>query len=606
MARVTISSPGKARVPSQAPGQPPRNIHASAAGSPADPDQRWRPRGRGPVCGYTFRDKTCEKSGPHYCEPRADKPVAFFAELLVHTKGPFARQRFVLSAWEEHDVIRPVFGEVVWSSEWQRYIRRYRIVYIVVARKNGKSELVAGIVLYLLVSDDEEAAEVYGAAKDTKQAGKVAEPAHRMVQLSPRLKARLKRFVASRRIVDEKTASYFEVLTSDAEGELGHNPHGFYLDEVISQPDGKLWTAMRTAAGARVQPLYLCMTTETDDGTSFGGEMIDEADRMIEDPKRAPHVFAFVRKAPRNRDELKRLHRLFPGHPDLPFSLDWADERNWRWPNPALDDFLSRSALRDEALEAANEPAKLNAFLQFRLNQRVQQTTRYIPLDLWDDNAGPRWLNPTWRDKQLHGKRCWGGLDLSSRLDLTAWCLLFDDGTCRWRYWCPESVAPKLNDATGGQFGQWVKAGWVTLTDGDAIDYERVYQDIEADHEQFSIINATYDKWSGEPVRQEIETRTGLEMFESDTTYTRMTVPMKELMRLLHENELCTGGNPVSRWMADCVQAKTPVDDPERIRPVKPKRDTDKRIDGIPALLFAIDGRLGSYGDNYDLMESVR
>lgn len=556
-------------------------------------ERRWRPRARGrfPVCGYTFRDKSCDKRGPHFCEPRADRPVAFFAELLVHTKGPFARQRFILAPFEEHDIVRPLFGEVVWSVEWHRYIRRYRIGYIVVARKNGKSELVAGIMLFLLIGDDEEAAEVYGAAKDTKQAGKVAEPAHRMVQLSPRLKARLKRYVASRRIVDEQTASYFEVLTADAAGELGHNPHGFCLDEVISQPDGSLWTAIRTAAGTRVQPLYLCMTTETDDEASFGASVIDEADRMIEDPARAPHVFAFVRKAPRNADELERLHRLFPGHPDLPVSLDWTDERNWKWPNPALDDFLSRSTLRDEALEAANEPAKLNAFLQFRLNRRVQQTTRYIPMDLWDANEGELWLNPVWRDKELTGKRCWGGLDLSSKLDLTAWCLLFEDGTCRWRYWCPESMLKRLNDATGGQFGQWVKKGWVTLTDGDTIDYSRVYDDIEADHETFAIVDATYDKWSGEPVRQAIYNRTGLEMVESDTTYTRMTMPMKDLMRVLKEQWLRTGGNPVSRWMADCLQAKTPADDPDRIRPVKPAREsTGKRIDGMVTLLLALDG----------------
>ena len=524
----------------------------------------WRPRDRrGPVCGYVFRDDVCRKRGAHRCEPRAERVVTFFAELLCHTKGPFVRRAFELEEWQEHDIIRPVFGEVIWSPEYERYVRRFRIVYIVVARKNGKSELVAGIVLYLLVGDDEEAAEVYGAAKDTKQAGKVAEPAIRMVQLSPILSSRLTHNKNSRRLIDEKTASYFEVATADAKGELGSSPHGFYLDEVLSQPDDSLWTAMRTGAGARIQPLLICMTTETDNDSSFGAGLIDEADRMMEDPKRAPHIFSYVRKAPRNAEELDRLARLFPDHPDLPVSLDWTDEANWAWPNPALDVFLSRSALREEALEAQNDPTKQNGFRQFRLNQRVQQKTRYIPLDLWDLNKGDLWLNPTWGDEALAGRRCWGGLDLSSRLDLTAFCLLFNDGTVRWRYWCPESMVKKLDDVTGQEFSQWVKAGWVTLTDGDTIDYERVYTDIEADWSQFSIVDITYDKWCGEPVRQAIQDRTGVEMFESGTTYERMTTPMKEFMRSLKEKALQHHGNPVSRWMADCLEAKSPVEIPD-------------------------------------------
>jgi hypothetical protein len=123
----------------------------------AQHESRWRPRQRtGPACLYTFDDKVCEKRGAHYCEPRADRAVAVFAELLVHTKGRFARRKFMLDEWQEHDIVRPVFGEVVWSVEWRCYVRRYRIVYIVTARKNGKTELLAGFVVLLMVADDEE------------------------------------------------------------------------------------------------------------------------------------------------------------------------------------------------------------------------------------------------------------------------------------------------------------------------------------------------------------------------------------------------------------------------------------------------------------------
>ncbi|MFC4333873.1 terminase large subunit [Salininema proteolyticum] len=497
-----------------------------------------------------------------------------------------------MKPWQEFEIVRPLFGEVQWSSEWGRYVRRYRTATIVMSRKNGKSALVSGIILYLLVGDDEESAEIYGAAKDTKQAGKVFEPALRMVQLSPVLAHRLRHIKSSRRLIDEQTASQFEVISADADAQLGHNPHGFYLDEVLSQPDGSLWTAMRTAVGARAQPLLICMTTETNEPVSFGADMIDEAERIVEDPARAPHAFAFVRKMPRAQDELDRLARLHADHPDLPVSLDVWDEANWKWANPALDDFLSRNALREEALEARNDRKKENSFRQFRANQRVQTATRYISLDLWDSNIGELALNPAWMLPRLEGRKCWAGLDLSSKLDMTAWCCLFEDGALWWRYWAPESVIPLLNDPTGGAFEQWCDDGWITVTDGDTIDYEQVYDDIETDCNTFAIEQCIYDFWSGEPVRQAVVERTGLDMVESKTTYDRMTEPMKELTRLLKVREFRHFGNPVSRWMADNLEGKTPRDDPDRIRPVKPDRErSGKRIDGMPALLFAIDGR---------------
>lgn len=574
----------------------------------SSPDDYWRPVDRkGRTCQYTFRGTTCTRRGAHRCMPRADRAVAFFSGLLVHVKGPHARHPFILRDWQEHDIIRPLFGEVVWSNEWNRYVRRYRKAYIVLARKNGKSELMSGLALLLLVGDDEEAAEVYGAARDTKQAGKVFEPAARMVQLSPPLSKRLHFNRQSRRLVDNTTASYYETITADALGELGHNPHGFILDEVLSQRNNLLLDTMETAAGTRTQPMICCITTETSDSASFGAALIDEAERIQEDPKRAPHVFTYVRKLPANEEALARLQRLFPDHPDLPVSIDPWDERNWKWPNPALDDFLSREALRQEALEAKNERTKENPFRQFRMNQRTQQVTRLISLDLWDSCVEEIAATPDWLNEKLKNQRCWGGLDLSSRLDLTAWCLYFESGWTLWRFWCPEDVVPLLDEHTAGRFSQWCKAGWVTLTDGDTIDYDQIYADVEADNERYVITEVAYDKWSGEPVRQEIEKRTGLRLVESGTTYERMTGPMTEFLRLLRTREISHGGNPVARWMADNIEAKTPRDDPDRMRPVKPIRErTGKRIDGMVALFLAISSRQRGTEPTYDILESVR
>lgn len=558
-----------------------------------DLDARWRPDApSGPVCGYTFRQNTCGKSGAHYCEPRADRVVLFFARMLVHIKGPLQRTPFVLLDWQEYDIIRPLFGEVQWSEEWGAYARRYRIAYIVVARKNGKSELAAGIMLYMLVGDDEQSAEIYCAAKDTKQAGKVFEPALRMVQLSPRLSKRLKHIKNARRLVDEQSGSHYEILTSDAEGELGHNPHAFNLDEVLSQPDGSMWQAMTTAAGARLQELMLATTTETDDGSSFGADMIDEAERVQEDPSRAPHVLAFIRKLPLDADQLERLRDAFPGHPHLPVSADPFDEANWKWPNPALDQFKSRDAMRRQALDARNEPDKENGFRQFQANQRVSQTHRWMPMHLYDACAGDLWLAPDYHRARLAGLPAWGGFDLAAKFDLTSWCLLVPEGDrvhLLWRFWIPEAALPHLDKHNEDRFTRWAREGWLTVTEGDVVDYDRVYADIEADSDHFTIRAADADQWSMAPVIQEIEKRTGVWEIEAyNNTYQRMTPGMTELMALVKTEQLEHHGNPLARACFDAVEVRKAPYNPELIRPDKPERGrSGKRIDAVPSAAMA-------------------
>lgn len=567
-----------------------------------------RPRdNKGAVCGFAFRGKVCPKKGSHHCEPRADKVVAFFAEQLTLQSGPMSLEPFQLDEWQEWDIIRPLFGEVHWT-EWGCYGRRFSIASIIISRKNGKTGLLSGIALYLLVADGEYAAQIYTAAIDTEQAKLVFTPATNMVKTSAELAACVVHNKQTNMLEYRDRASTFKVIPADAAGALGFNPHGVIIDEVLNQPNSKLYSALRTGMGARVQPLLVLATTETDEAVSFGASQIDQAERIQDDPSQAWHHFVYVRKTPRTKEELERLHRIFPDHPDLPiateepdgrgglrWTLDIFDERNWKWANPALGSFLKYAAMRQEAVDARKSKAEEASFRQFRLNQRTQSTTRHIDIMVWDANSGPEIETPDELRELLLGKVAWAGLDLSSKLDLTAWLCLFDDGSMWTRFWIPEDRVAALAESTGGKFAEWVSVGWITATDGDTIDYDVVLEDIAQDATDFAIARVVYDRWSGEPVRQKIEKLTGLEMVESDTTYTRMTAPMNELTRAITAKELQHHGNPVMRWMAENLEAKRPTDDPDRIRPVKPARDASgKHIDGMMALLFGIDSKLST------------
>lgn len=526
-----------------------------------------------PVCGYTLDGNECRFLGDHFCTPRADHAQKFFEEILVHTKGVWARRPFILADWQRDDLIRPIFGEVRWSEEWDRYVRRYRIVWVELARKQGKSEMLAGIALYMLCADDEESAEIYGAAMDRDQARKVFDVAARMVKLSPILSKRLVVKMHEKRIIDEKTGSYYEVIAADAAGNLGHNPHAIVFDEVLTQRNGDLWHSLRTAMGTRTQPLMIAATTPGDDPASWCGLMHDEMLKVADDPARAPHQLAYLR----NLD------------PDA----DPWDERNWTFPNPALGDFLSLSALRDEAIEAKNDPAKENAFRQFRLAQWVRQQFRWMPMHLWDDCIGDVWPNPEWGRGQLAGLTAYAGFDLAAKFDLTSWSLLVPDksGTLHalWRFWIPEDALAELDKRSDGKWTRWAQDRWLTVTEGNVVDYEVIYRDIASDAATFKIKAGDADQWSMAPVIQEIEKRTGVkEIVTYTNTYQRMTPGMTELMGLVKTGKLAHHGNPVARACFDSVEVRKAPYDPELIRPHKPERNASgTRVDAVPALAMA-------------------
>ncbi|HSR86296.1 MAG TPA: terminase large subunit, partial [Streptosporangiaceae bacterium] len=271
-----------------------------------------------------------------------------FSEILVHTKGRWARQPFVPRTWQRNDILVPLFGTVEWSAVLGRWVRQYRIGWIELARKQGKSELLAGTALVLLVADDEEGAEVYGMARDVGQARKVYDVAERMVELSPILSRRLRVYKQAKRIVDPKTGSYYEVVPADAAGNLGANPHGVIFDEVLTQPNRDLWDAYVTSFGTRDQPLMVAATTAGDDPVGLCASEHAYGERIVKQPHLDRRRFVYMRNNP----------------PDV----DWADERTWKHANPALGQFLQVQTLRDEARAAKLSPEKLRSFLQFRLN----------------------------------------------------------------------------------------------------------------------------------------------------------------------------------------------------------------------------------------------
>lgn len=495
--------------------------------------------------------------------------VAFFSEILTHTKGDWARQPFIPSPWQRERVLAPLIGEVVYDEMRGRYVRRYRILYLNVARKNGKTELLAGLVLYLLVADGEAAAEIYGLAMDSGQAGLVYRVAARMATNSPVLRRRLLVIRGAERIVDESTASFYAVAAGDAEGNLGEEPSGAVIDELLTQRGRDLFDAMKTSMGTRAQPLLLLATTAESDPAGFAASEREWSERIMEDPDLEP----------------ERLVVFFRADDDA----DWTLPATWKQANPAMGDFLDERVLAAECRTAQRNPAAERSFRQFRLNQPVSKVGRAISIPVWDESAGR--VPAADLPRVLAGAECFAGLDLAATQDLAAYALVFPAGDgaydVLWRHFCPAARLADLSRRTGGQAELWVARGELVLTDSPVTDYETIRASLNADRLVYQIAEVAFDPWNAVQLAVELGDD-GWVMVPFAQSARNMSASSAELLRLVAAGALRHGGSGIARWQAG--NAVTRTDGAGNVK--FDRQRSAEKIDGIVAAVMGLDRAL--------------
>jgi phage terminase large subunit-like protein len=530
-------------------------------------------RRRFPPCGRTFDGETCRRRGEHLCAPRAAHALAFWSELLVHTKGDWARRPFIPARWERERVIVPLLSIVEYDARWRRYVRRYRELYLSTARKNGKTALIAGLVLYLLVADGEEAAEVYGLALDKDQAGLAWRVAARMVALSPVLRRRLTVATSKGRIVDPSTASFFAVAAGDAEGNLGEEPSAAYIDELLTQPSRALYDAIRTGFGTRAEPMMILVTTADNDPTGFAASERSWSERVLADPELDHHRLVVLYAAPKD--------------------LAWDSDEAMAAANPGLGEYLDPRILRAERTKAIANPAAQRAYEQYRLNRQSSAIGRAIDLDIWDA------AEPLGLADDLDGRTCYAGLDLASTIDLASYCLDFpaDDGghDALWRVFTPEARLGALDRRTGGKASAWAAAGLLTITPGDVIDYEAIKVALRADAERYDLREIAYDRWGATQLSSDL-VEEGFPLIQTGQGFASMSGPTKEFLRLVASRRYRHGGNPVIRWQAGNLTTRT--DPAGNLKPDK-SRSADK-IDSLVAAIMALDRAIRHAADKQE------
>jgi phage terminase large subunit-like protein len=285
----------------------------------------------------------------------SDRAVAVISRL-THT-GDFAGQPFNLRPWQERDIIRPLFRT---GKDGRRV---YRTCLLMLPRKNGKTELAAAIAVYSLLFDSKQG-EIYLAAADRDQAGKVFQAMLAMLRQDPELEAKVDIVESQKRIVHRASGSFCKAISAEAYSKHGFNASVVIYDELHCAPNRELYDVLVTSQGGRLQPLMIVISTAGYDRQSILWELYAHAQNVRADPSIDPTFLPILYEAP----------------PEA----DWTSERVWKKANPALGDFRSLEEMRIACQRAQQIPAQEMTFRQLYLNQWTESSARWIPLAAWD------------------------------------------------------------------------------------------------------------------------------------------------------------------------------------------------------------------------------
>jgi phage terminase large subunit-like protein len=501
-------------------------------------------------------------------------------------EGETAGKPFELLAWEKAFYVR-LFGWRMWDPEWKQWVRRFRKGALWAAKKNGKSPFLAATALTLLINDGEKGNKIYMAAMNGEQARIAQRHAFEMVRMSPALSDQCKLYANTLEIVHQASRSRQMVLAgNDSRGQKSKEGlNGSVLFDEMHVVDRGLEERVSRAGISRKQPLQLSMSTAGDDPSSIGKERYDHGKQV----------------ARGDRDDLRFLHVDYSVPEGTKESDIIANPTKYgQMANPSWGQIIKPSEFEADLKGSLGKPREMARFMQYRGNLWIGSTNRWLDLQAWeacgtDDIGIP----------QLAGRECYMGLDMARRLDMAAavfafpWPELGEDGVFFWpMLWLPEGTA-KSRDILYPLM-TWARDGFLKLTPGDVLDYDRIKKDIREFVKSVNLLEIFYDiHYANEITQQLVEGESNGDggmfvdgfncprtEFKQDIRY--LTTPCVELERRIKYNKVRHPRNPVLDWQVGHVEVKT--DPNQNIRPVKPDPNSGKSIDGILGMVMSLHG----------------
>ena len=579
---------------------------------------------------------------------------AFVCQFISRLPTTDTGKNFSLYDWQQ-DTLMQFYGTMEPDEETGEALRKYWYLYLEIPKKNGKSELAAALGIYHLFADGELNAEVYVCAADKDNASIVFNAAVFMLTTAPWTAKMVARgelhIIESRRRVEYrqrvrtgnggykwKTLGILAVLSAEAYSKHGYKPSCVIFDELHAQPNRDLWDVMTFGAGSgRRQPVWIVLTTAGDDPDrgSIGWEIHEKAVGVRDarklrkildeggDPRQVlslrhvdPEDMAQAQEELLQRDlpnwlpVLYGLTAMFGDDPDDLKDIDIWDEKLWYLCNPSLGKHLKLRTLRLEAMEARRSEAGEKLFRWLRLNQWISvKAVGWIALTLYDKTQwGPskKADREAWVMDHLAGKLCYGGVDLSTSKDLTAFVLLFppqpglETAVLLPFIWRPGGTAEAAERRDHVPYRDWERAGFLTLCDGDIINYTDVEDTIRWARETFDLRTVGFDPYLSRTITQRLEPI--VPILEIPQDLKNLSPAMKEIEDLMTRRQLLHVHNTCFRWTFGNVRCY--VDGNGNCKPMKNR--SPGRIDPTVASIIVMAVWMIARNQKPDLAEAMK
>ncbi|PNV30538.1 terminase large subunit [Xanthomonas citri] len=479
-------------------------------------------------------------------DSRASRVIAFIEKYCLTPDGAQVGQPMNLAKFQK-DFIRDVYDN---PADTRR-------AYLSIGRKNGKTGLIAALLLAHLVGPEaKQNAQIVSGAMSRDQAALVFNLASKMVQLSADLSGIVKIIPSGKRLVGLPLNTEFRALAADGKTAHGLSPVLAILDEVgqVRGPQSDFVDAIVTSQGAHSNPLLLVISTQAANDADLLSIWLDDAERSS-DPRIVCH-----------------LHAAADG-----CSLD--DEKQWMAANPALGTFRSRDDLAEQMKQAQRMPSMENSARNLLLNQRVSTESPFVSPDVWKSCGSPA--------LQFEGP-VYGGLDLSARTDLTALLLVGKvDGVwqAQAHFWTPQVGLADRAHRDRAPYDVWARQGFMRTTPGASVDYAHVAADIGEIVSDLDLQVIAFDRWRIDVMKKELDTLgIDLPLQPFGQGFKDMGPAIDALEAELLNARIAHGNHPV---LAMCAANAIVTKDPAGSRKFDKARTTG-RIDGLVALAMAI------------------
>jgi phage terminase large subunit-like protein len=463
----------------------------------------------------------------------------------------------------QKELIRGTFDPA--DSHGRRKIRR---ALWSVARKNGKTALSAGLVLVFLVGPEAKPnSSILSAASDREQAAHIYQLAKQMIELDPELSAMCGCMDSVKRIVCYHNGSHYKALAADGRRQHGGNPRFVIYDELAQALDRELFDVLATSFGAQEEALLLAISTQSSDPQHIMTEMADDAIKHQEGTLGDPYFYGKVYAVPEG--------------------ADIYDEENWKLANPGLGTIKSIEHMRALAYKARKSPSAEAAFRALELNQRVDGLQALVNSRDW------RACQKPFDDDSMRGLKCYGGLDLSSRVDLSAFTLSWvqPDTICvatkTW-FWTHGHDLADREAKDGARYREWAEQKWLRVLPGRSISFKAVVRDIAAIIAGHDLQAVAFDRFRIDELKREMEyegiPEDMFKLIEHGQGFAGMAPAVDALEARVIEHTLHHDGNPIVTY---CLSNVKVISDPAGNRKFD-KRDRNRRIDGAVTLAMSL------------------